>query len=195
MKNKPGMTILEILIVLLIFGVIMSLGFQSIMEYRKSVEFQSANQEFLSLVQTVENMARNNVISPTSNQTDLFANQLDGYLIKFNYRSSSPLNIYMCSFDNFNRLYSCLPSSVQIKNYPNIEIDDDNQNYCDGIYFKNLTTDIKLLNYNSLGNISTISEEYIDEGLCRIYMLNSDNADKYTQEYYFDSVVNNYVKI
>jgi prepilin-type N-terminal cleavage/methylation domain-containing protein len=193
------MTMVELLVVMLIFGILVGLGYSAILEYRTSVEFRSANQELESFLQTVENMARNNVLPPNYEQ-NILDSDFAGYLVRFNFDQENLLSTFICNFDRFSGNYSCSLLPNTMKMYPLIQLkraDEDVSIQCGGIFFQKLSSNMRLID-GGLGtadsNYSSFQSDKLSDGFCNILIQNIDNVEKYSNIYTFNSITNSYVK-
>ncbi|MBD3363094.1 prepilin-type N-terminal cleavage/methylation domain-containing protein [Candidatus Dojkabacteria bacterium] len=155
-KLNKGMTIIEILVVMLIFMVIASIGFSAINNFKVGSELASGSAQFENMVKTVQNNARNNVVSRAnpegvgSTSEEIFNTQIHGYLIYFSGNSYEVRSCKRLSGVGVEGWYDC--STVEPLQSQPIESVNFNSPggstgsvACNGILYENKTGRMNIL--------------------------------------------------
>lgn len=202
-KYKEGVSIIELLIVMTIFAVIATVGINAIRSFRVASELSSASQQFESTLENIRNSSRNNVLckgisySQSNPNYDPFEEKNVGYLIHFEPGSttggqSNPYEIYCCSYDTTNSIYDCStrsPAPEAISESISLNVTSSGGSpTCDGVFFENFTSDMKILNNISTGSLSSINESNFDNPAqqCEIELVHEIRVNN-PNKYKFDS--------
>lgn len=164
-KINSGVSIIELLIVMLVFMVVASLGFQAISSFKTSTELSSAATQFESSIKTIQNNARNNVVSRIEegstdkvdielnlgqgNPGNIFSSQTSAYLLFF-LKDINSYEIRSCKYDGSE--YDCSnlePATSLPLNTVSFKVSSDMS--CAGIMYENLSGEMSIL-ANSVTN-------------------------------------------
>lgn len=206
-KNiKKGFTIIEMLVVIIVIGVLLAMGIRSYVRFQGTSEHNTALSQFESMVQTVQNNARNNVPSKSkqiSDLTDPYKKNFMGYLIEFKYYDSnnpdlgSSYEIRYCekSGNNYNCSILEPKQDIFVRNLY-IEASNDSQKKCKGIFFESLSGDLMILdetvnNVNDFDPNNLIDLGNANEIECAVH-IKSELSDDYDAEYVFKSDTNEF---
>lgn len=165
--SRSGYTLVELLIVMLVFIILATLGLAALNDFRDGARFRSATLEFEKTVEEVRNLAKNNVVSrsntfdPTDPTNPNAASnvQIAGYFIDLAPASpiftGQPLRLYSCLDGNFDTSIAqdevkCSREEDWVlfskENFQNISMTFTTA--CEGLFFKNASSDLYVLNQN-----------------------------------------------
>lgn len=167
-KKLKAYSLVEMLVIMVIFAILAAMGIGALKSFREGAQYRSATLEFEKTIEEVRNLARNNVVSrsntidPTSEVGTVFNVQLSGYYIKFLPKVANdpelkpPFEVYSCKDGNFDNSIS--PSQVSCIDKEswvlfnktnfiglNINIDEADRSNCEGVLFKNASTDLYII--------------------------------------------------
>lgn len=164
MSKLTAFTLIELLVVLGIIAVVTGLSFQGLLVFRQTAQFQQAESDFISLLRSTQNKARNSVASTAliKQGNTLPQAQVDGYALVFATENYSQQ--YCFGVNTANGLqYDCTGDenpNLKPQEYAEVSINPTDTSKCRAIFFERLT-----------GDISALSAEYakpVNTGSCTI---------------------------
>lgn len=202
-------SLVELLIIMAIFAVIAAMGITALKDFREGAQFRSATMEFEKTIEEIRNLAKNNVVSrsdtvdptdPTLDPNAIFNVQLAGYYVDIMPRTqndapSSPIRLFSCKDGNFisspplNADQVRCPTEEQWvlfnkTNFQSMNITVDSAT-CDGIFFKNASTDLYIIRQDkniTAGNVSKaeLRPDYTSNAVkeCTIVMQLKNNSNR-----------------
>jgi type II secretory pathway pseudopilin PulG len=199
---SSAMSMVEILVVMLIFVIIASIGVQAITDFKKGTELAAALSQFESTVLTVQNNARNNVLSRTGEEDEIeldddfdeiFKLRVAGYLINF---SNNEYDVRSCVKDsvdpNFINCSTIEPFFLADSANIDFEVADSG---CHAVYFETLSGNMKLAKVSLSGTLNAIPVADLQNGLECFITVEHRNARNRSQEFKFNSTNNIFERI
>jgi hypothetical protein len=155
------------LVIMVIFIILATLGISALNDFKDGARFRSATLEFEKTIDEIRNLAKNNVVSrsntqdPTNltNPDAVFNVQIAGYYIDLSPDPADypgqPLKLYSCLDGNFDptialdEIKCSQPEDWVLfskENYQDITMTFGDT--CEGIFFKNASADLYVLDQN-----------------------------------------------
>ncbi len=188
-KALSGFTLVELLVVMLIIAVLFGLGLGGLVSLRYSSELDLAYSEFVSMLQTLQNEARNSSVSKALLAAGASVDQggVDGYAILFqtgNYSTRYCFETLLVGNPGFD----C--SGVEIASAKsaaagNVRVTPLDSAACSAIVFERVSGDI-------YGLPSPVSA-FVDAGTCLIEL--HHNVSGVTRQIAVDLTTNNFREI
>lgn len=173
-RNKSflkAFTLVEIMVVMAIIATLLVVGIGSFSLLRNSVELDQATNEFISIIRTMQNRARNSATSAVLaalNPTNPLLARVDGFAVYIDSTSQYSLRYCFASAGAGSTTYNC--SGYELPNakpatYSNITVQAVGGGSCNGIVFDKLSGDIS--------GISSPNATAVDTGTCRYRLTHS----------------------
>jgi prepilin-type N-terminal cleavage/methylation domain-containing protein len=187
--KRKAFTLLEVMIVMSVIVAMLSIGTYSLIRFRNYTIFQSNYRDFISNIKSVQNSARNSVISPKKYNTtgEPILSTVDAYMI---YIENSEYSAYYCNYGTpKDSVFLCGKESELI----NIEVSEKvtiSSIDCLGVGFKRSSGDIFLItaalqvpqyNYSTTGTCVVKVEEK-DFGSSKTIAINATTNTIVTQD-------------